>query len=1127
MEEVKKGLASTDTDTDTENTDMNNKTEMESVIKEVEKIVTMINNIETDITNNVLKAEPYKSRDNITIDFIVQEMRKTEDADYFAVLYLKLFNLQWDDYNSEKQKYILDHIQDIYKLYSLLDQDNITYEELASGTLRFYIESNEDVIANDVNKKITEDKYKAAILKQFQFLFYKQSNFQYKYTIGKDTDFNIAIKDRQGQSKIIPIKKDGDGFEMIKPLIEKNNINPINAAEIVKEAQYIIISGLKNINDLQTKEDLERITTLQENIAENDPNGKKTVDLLNEIDKSKIEKTKFEKEKLVPINQEVTKKVEQLDDEIEQIESNVNNELITKVKQIKDYNDWIDAEINDYNRINGKLDKKAFSSDRKKRLVEVEEKLKLNKADYDTESARIDNEISAKENANAKILETLNDELQQILDEIQIYIIEHDDETESQVNQQLKDLINKENELRKKIKEVDEDTIHFKEEKELERGTLSSWLEYIYWKSNYYEIISEPYAEGIYNWTDLYQWATYFSKWGYEYVSGQKVRRDDIMSMIFDSNKPIDWTLPKSPKSAFDCYLEDLKKTDKTITYEDGIQKWNKLLWWDKSSYTNLAKADEKRYEDEMKEFAKTHPKYNMKTGELNIKFLQEEVRDIKSTLKAIQTIKTQFKGVTGVTEYGFWTKKIEEWQVDQVDRIIDDKDKKIFGYKPPIVAPGFSTEGNIVLDISDKDFEIYGEKYRIHELLQELKNLVHGTQLTTVGKPQNITIKVEEPLNLRTINKEYQDMNKQRKELEDTLKNTKETLQASSKKDMEEISKIEQSMTDRKNDLIVVKKNADDTNQKLEKEYENIQKIILDADKSQYEKLLKKGFSLKIASNTNTIGLFPFNTYSDNYETLQKYAQNGPINQKNNFLSTSKIDGGLPPILVGVVTDEDITEGEMNIDLEKQPQAKAEIAKLKEVAKITEEKEWPESPELKKELSSLESSEVHPIEKVSVKRISKIIEDKYILLKDKDGKPIVDSKGNTIRILKMQIASWKSTFDAFDENAFGEVLVNTLNEKYFRDEETYKKLNAEWWYKPSQEDVNNAFGIDFEEYFNNLPIKGLDGKTIPRLLQEGEQVVLPHIPMNIYQTMYDNMMFDLDNNDVRFFIPQNNMVAV
>lgn len=1125
MEEVKKGLASTDTDTDTENTDMNNKTEMESVIKEVEKIVTMINNIETDITNKVLNAEPYKSGDNITIDFIVHEMRKTEDADYFAVLYLKLFNLQWDEYNSEKRKYILDHIQDIYKLYSLLDQDNITYEELASGTLRFYIESNEDVIANAVNKKITEDKYKAAILKQFQFLFYNQSNFHYKYTIGKDTDFNIAIKDRQGQSKIIPIKKDGDGFEMIKPLIEKNNINPINAAKIVNEAQDIIISGLKNINYLQTKKDDERIKKLQENIAENDPNGKKTVDLLNEIDNSKIAKTKFEKEKLVPINKKVTKKVDEIGGEIEQIESNVNNELITKVKQIKDYNDWIDAEINAYNRENGKLDKKTFSDDRKQRLVEVEKNLNLNKADYDTESARIDNEISAKENANAKILETLNDELQQILDEIQIYIIEHEDETESQVNQQLKDLINKENELRKKIKEVDEDTIHFKEEKELERGTLSSWLKYIYWKSKYYEIISEPYAEGIYNWTDPYQWVTYFSKWGYEYVSGQKVRRDDIMSMIFDSNKPIDWTLPKSPKSAFDYYLEDLKKKDKTITYEDGIQKWNKLWWWDKSSYTNLAKADEKRYEDEMKVFAKTHPKYNMKTGELNIKFLQEEVRDIKSTLKAIQTIHSQFKRETDDTKYWLWTKKIEEWQVDQVDRIIDDKDKKIFGYKQVIAAPGFSTEGNIVLDISGKDFEIYGKKYRIHELLQELKNLNDG--ITVVRQGPNSKITVLEPINLRAINKEYQGINNNISKLESDLNEKKKFLTKTSQEDMAEIAKIEQSKIDRENDLIVVKNNAVDTNKKLEKEYANIQKIILDADKSQYEKLLKKGFSLKIASNTNTIGLFPFNTYSDNYETLQKYAQNGPINQKTQFLSTSKIDGGLPPILVGVVTDEDITEGDINIGLEKQPQAKAEIAKLKEVAKITEEKEWPESPELKKELSSLESSEVHPIEKVSVKRISKIIEDKYILLKDKDGKPIVDSKGNSIRILKMQIASWNSTFDAFDENTFGEVLVNTLNGKYFRDEETYKKLNAEWWYKPSQEDVNNAFGIDFEEYFNNLPIKGLDGKTISRLLQEGEQVVLPHIPMNIYQTMYDNTMFDLDNNDVRFFIPQNNMVVV
>jgi len=1117
IEEIKKEL---------ENTDIADKTEIESVITEVDKIITMINNIEMDITNNILKAEPYKSDENITIDFIVHEMKKTEDADYFAVLYLKLFNLQWDEYNSEKQKYILDHIQDIYKLYSLLDQDNITYEELTSGRLRFYIDSNEDVIANDVNKKITEDKYKAAILKQFQFLFYKQSNFQYKYTIGKDTDFNIAIKDENGESKIIPIKKDGDGFEMIKPLIEKNNINPINAAKIVKNAQNIIIFGLENINDLQSKDDVERIKTLQKQIAENDPNGKKTMDLVNDNSKMKSEKTKFEKEKLAPINQKVTKKVDEIDDEIKRIESTVNNELKEKEKQIKDYNDWIDAEINAYNRINGKLDEQLLSSDRKKRLVEVEEKLKLTKADYDKESARIDNEIAAKENANAKILETLNDELQQILDEIQIYIIEHEDITEEEVNQQLKNLINKENELRKKIKEVDEDTIHFKEEKELERGTLSSWLKYIYWKSQYYEIISEPYAEVIGYWSDYLLnpigWAKFVAK-----KTGVKIRPPEIIKSMIDFKNSIDPDLPKSPKSAFDYYLEELTKKDEKITYEDGIQKWNELWWWDKSSYTNLAKADEKRYEDEMKEFAKTHPKYNMKTRELNIEFLQEEVRDIKSTLKAIQTIKTQFKSAHSDTKYLVWSTNIQKWQVDQVDRIIDDKDKKIFGYKQVIAGPGFRTEGNIVLDISGKDFEIYGKKFRIHELLQELKNLNDGTQLTIVGKPQNIKITVEEPLNLRDINKEYQGMNNNISKLESDLNEKKKLLTKTSQEDMSEIAKIERSMRDRKKEIIILKNNAVDTNKKLEKEYANIQKIILDADKSQYEKLLKKGFSLKIASNTNTIGLFPFITYDDKYENLQKYAQNGPINQKNNFLSTSKIDGGLPPILVGAVTD-DITEGEINIGFEKQPGAEAEIAKLKKVAKITKEKEWPESPELEKELSPLETSEVHPMEKVSVKRIDKIIEDKYILLKDKDGKPLVDSKGNSIRILKMQIASWKSTFDTFDENTFGEVLVNTLNEKYFRDEETYKEINEKWWWnKPSQDDVNNAFGINFEEYFNNLPIKGLDGKTIHALQQEGEQVILPHIPMNIYQSMYDNMMFDLENDDVRFFIPQNNMNVV
>ena len=251
-------------------------------------------------------------------------MNTTEDPEYFAFLYLELFNLRWDDFVIESQDYILEHTSDIYKLYVAMDKENVNYKDLISGDIHFYIEpeiyennvrgadNQKTPITTDVNEKITQHKYKSAILKQFQILFYNQGNFNYGYFI----DLNILVKDKNGVEKIIPIK---EGFDMIELLVKNSNIALVDNPEIIYNAQQVIFEDLIVRDKNQTVKDEKAIQGLKQRILDNNPNGPKVVGLMNAIDEQENKKKNFEERELKDWNEMITDHVDEINEELNNI----------------------------------------------------------------------------------------------------------------------------------------------------------------------------------------------------------------------------------------------------------------------------------------------------------------------------------------------------------------------------------------------------------------------------------------------------------------------------------------------------------------------------------------------------------------------------------------------------------------------------------------------------------------------------------------------------------------------------------------------------------------------------------------------------------------------------------------
>ena len=113
------------------------------------------------------------------------------------------------------------------------------------------------------------------------------------------------------------------------------------------------------------------------------------------------------------------------------------------------------------------------------------------------------------------------------------------------------------------------------------------------------------------------------------------------------------------------------------------------------------------------------------------------------------------------------------------------------------------------------------------------------------------------------------------------------------------------------------------------------------------------------------------------------------------------------------------------------------------------------------------------------------------------------------------------------------EFLLFSLNEKYARDHNAYQRDVVDkyllWVTGPTEKNINDAFGYHID-FFDNLPIKGLDGATINeiRIGKDDEKMkgILRYISMNIYDTMYDNVYFDFYDDTVPFFIPGGNMTS-
>ena len=1163
------------------------------LIKSATEILQNIENIKIDIEKNILQEEPYKNNENIRIDFIVNEMNTTEDPEYFAFLYLELFNLRWDDFVIESQDYILEHTSDIYKLYVAMDKEKVNYKDLISGDIHFYIEpeiyennvtgadNQKTPITTDVNEKITQDKYKSAILKQFQILFYNQGNFNYGYFIDKNTDLNILVKDKNGVEKIIPIK---EGFDMIELLVKNSNIALVDNPEIIYNAQQVILQDLIFRDEKQTVKDEKAIQGRKQRILDNNPNGAKVVGLMNAIDEQENKKKNFEERELQDWNKMITDHVDEINEELNNIEKNLDDELDRKMDDLKDYNNWIDNEISVYLQEDSAIMKDYLDANFIKERDAVIKIVQDAEKKYKVDAAKIDAQIVESDKKLQDELDKLGIDFKQTTDEINLYLLEHDheirgedDAKDSEKHQKLQDLYKRRDYLQEKI-------IDTNAEKEDNKRTLERSKYFLYSYTNWLHAkvqLAAVYTDNYFSRYGPAKWVIWVARQiagiGVYAVFGHPSRPTDIKN-ILDIKKPRLDDQPDPPKTAFDFYLQELNKgkpPDKKISYADGIEQWRKLWWYQKTAYNDASAADKIRYDASMKKFAVKHPEANIETREINIKLLEIEVKDLNTQLTAIQDLKDSFYQKTHDQSYIFWKTKKSKWKVEELDTLTDPNFYK---------GSGLARQ-NREESVEPNDINIYDHEPRLKELVDELQNIyggsvpyhpaklkpimrrrdiMKGMKLTTqeqAAKAERIKKEDEElkkrmkKTNFKNINEKYADINKALDDANKALKDEKKNLTTQQKEDQSEINRIKKNSKDRKNNIDLFKKNIMKTLDEQKEEHEYIQKILLDSDKSQYKKLHEKGFSLKM-DHDNQIGLFPFNPYTG-YESHTRDVNNGIPNRQKEFLNTSKIVDGLPAILVGVefepIKEEiiDVT-GDRTYYPWSNTSPRTEIYKLElELKKVTDElnelanKNYRTDEEeleitilkkkedgLKTQLDSYKAANKTTLEKASVNRINKIIEDKYILLTDASQNPIRDANGNTIRILKVQLSSWHSTFD-FDEEKFKEFLLFSLNEKYARDHNAYQRDVVDkyllWVTGPTEKNINDAFGYHID-FFDNLPIKGLDGATINeiRIGKDDEEMkgILRYISMNIYDTMYDNVYFDFYDDTVPFFIPGGKMTS-
>jgi hypothetical protein len=172
-------------------------------------------------------------------------------------------------------------------------------------------------------------------------------------------------------------------------------------------------------------------------------------------------------------------------------------------------------------------------------------------------------------------------------------------------------------------------------------------------------------------------------------------------------------------------------------------------------------------------------------------------------------------------------------------------------------------------------------------------------------------------------------------------------------------------------------------------------------------------------------------------------------------------------------------------------------------------------------------------LEVLSKKKIKKYINEHYEKIGEGDS---------TTYVMKTQIKMWEGTFINFSFEEFKKAFAIAMREKQ---ENVGKFKDYKWTPKyrntaladitPTPEQIDNVFGVRFD-YFDNLKIRGVDEshpeqQSINAIkgnrIKEGKDtdqmvdgVLLPILPLNIYQSSLNNYVFDYENDNFEMFIP-------
>ena len=316
-------------------------------------------------------------------------------------------------------------------------------------------------------------------------------------------------------------------------------------------------------------------------------------------------------------------------------------------------------------------------------------------------------------------------------------------------------------------------------------------------------------------------------------------------------------------------------------------------------------------------------------------------------------------------------------------------------------------------------------------------------------------------------------DLREQLKQLRTELTSMEEKI----KKDKSEPGKIAQELD---NDVSLKQKQLEDAKKKLiadekkrKADYAKLLRKMEETDKSELKDFNHKfGYSIKISADgklslQKTSNIFSASEHSNNNASvlldtfkdpiklkeayysmtvgesaLDKFGlgkdSNGnllPLNDPNQIVD-DQIINGFPPIVFGT----DIMDTELNLDKE----------------------------DINKKGFK---------EKLSKKKIQKIMQDYYTEIKIEGGKPIW--------IMNTQIKLWEDTFQDFNINNFSKALQTAFQEKQENNKKYYTRYAGQLGdsgtaasYKATPQDVDDVFGVYFN-YFDSLKIRGVENKHL------------------------------------------------